>query len=319
MAVAPAGTAADDRPLVVACLAPADLRPDVNPLSGEVWADSRRADLSAADAAALEHALRAGEAWSGRVLAVAAGPVRIDGVLLRARALGAEVLRVPWPPGSGHTAGEIAGEIAPDDGPAPLDGPGLAADPQALALALAGAISGFGQPALVICGDRSALRGTGAMPALLAHHLGAGQALGLVSLRVEADSVVVERRLDGGWRERLRVVAPAVCSVEAAGVRLRRAPLNAALGAAGAVVPVAAPPAAASAGAGASALRIGGPRPYRPRTRLVAAPTGGTQERLLTLTGALVAHDPPRLVGPIDADGAADELLTYLARHGYRA
>jgi len=143
-----------------------------------------------------------------------------------------------------------------------------------------------------------------------------------VSLRVEADSVVAERRLDGGWRERLRVTAPAVCSVEAAGVRLRRAPLRAALAAAGAVVPVAAPlaapHAALPAGAAAPALRIGGPRPYRPRTSLVAAPTGDSQQRLLSLTGALVAHDPPRLVGPIDADGAADELLAYLARHGYR-
>ncbi len=39
--------------------------------------------------------------------------------------------------------------------------------------------------------------------------------------------------------------------------------------------------------------------------------------RLLALTGALVAHDPPTLIGPIGADLAADELIGFLVRHGY--
>jgi electron transfer flavoprotein beta subunit len=39
--------------------------------------------------------------------------------------------------------------------------------------------------------------------------------------------------------------------------------------------------------------------------------------RLLALTGALVAHDPPTVVGPVDAPAAADALLDYLHRHGY--
>ena len=53
----------------------------------------------------------------------------------------------------------------------------------------------------------------------------------------EAD-LVAERRLDAGWRERLRVPLPAVCSVEGAGVRLRRAPLEGALAASDLPVPV---------------------------------------------------------------------------------
>ena len=36
---------------------------------------------------------------------------------------------------------------------------------------------------------------------------------------------------------------------------------------------------------------------------MVPAPAGGTHERLLALTGALAAPDPPRLVGPVDAAG----------------
>jgi electron transfer flavoprotein beta subunit len=283
------------RPLVVACLDPVDLRPEVDPLSGEVRADWRRADLSAADSAALEHSLRAAEAWGGTVLAVAAGPPALDPVLRQAVALGARALRVPW--STGHS--------------------GLAADPVALAAALAVAISQVGAPALVLCGDRSPSRGIGAVPALLAHHLGAEQALGLVSLTVEQDSLTVvgERRLDGGWRERLRVRAPALCSVEAAGVRLRRAPLAAALHSSRQPIEVA--PVHNDPTNQAAPVRVGSPRPYRPRTKAVPPPAGGTHDRLLALTGALMAHDPPRIVGPIGPAEAADEILDFLVGHGY--
>jgi electron transfer flavoprotein beta subunit len=285
---------------VVACLAPADLRPDVNPLSGLVRVDPRRADLSPSDAAALELARRVAEAWGGQTLAVAAGPPSIDGVLRQALAVGADVRRVPYGP----------------DEFGIVDGSELVADPNQLAAALAGAIRAVGAPALVICGDRSALRGTGAVPASLAHHLRAAQALGLVSLRVaEAGAALIgERRLDGGWRERLLIRPPAVCSVEAAGVRLRRASLSASLAAADAAVPVS--PTIRSSGP--ARVSAGPARPYRPRSRVVPAPAGGTRDRLLALTGAFAAHDPPRIVGPVDAAGGVEELLDYLARHGFR-
>ena len=39
--------------------------------------------------------------------------------------------------------------------------------------------------------------------------------------------------------------------------------------------------------------------------------------RLLALTGALVAHDPPTVVQPESAAEAADVLLDFLVRHGY--
>jgi electron transfer flavoprotein beta subunit len=290
-------------PLVVACLAPADLRPDVNPLTGVVRADARRADLSPPDAAALERARRIAEAWGGHTLAIAAGPPGIDSVLRQALAVGADVRRVPY---------------GPDDSPEPgtVDAAELVADPAELAAALAGALRAVGSPALVVCGDRSARRGAGAVPAFLAHQLGAAQALGLVSLRLadEGAELIGERRLDGGWRERLRIRPPAVCSVEAAGVRLRRASLAAMLAAADAPIPVS----PAIPASGPRRVSAGPARPYRPRPRVVPAPAGSTRDRLLALTGALVAHDPPRIVGPVDADGGVDELLEYLSRHGYR-
>jgi electron transfer flavoprotein beta subunit len=287
---------------VVACLSPADLRPDVDPLTGQVRVDPRRAELSAQDAAALEHALRAGDHWGAPVVAVAAGPATIEPVLREASATGAAVLRLAW-----------------DEGATSRDqtGADLAGDPQRLAAALALVITRSGPPRLVVCGDRSARHGVGAVPALLAYHLGAAQALGLVSFSVDGDSVVGERRLDGGWRERVRVRGPAVCSVEAAGVRLRRASLAASREAARAPVPVVRVPIAAVETGDRTEVRYGPSRSYRPRTRVVAAPSGSTEDRLRALTGALAGHEPPRIVGPAAAAAAADELLDFLTRHGY--
>jgi electron transfer flavoprotein beta subunit len=104
-----------------------------------------------------------------------------------------------------------------------------------------------------------------------------------------------------------------VCSVEAAGVRLRRAPLRAAFDAAKGAVPVAVP-----AAPGSPAVQHDGGRPYRPRPRVVPAPAGNApRARLLELTGALTVHEPPTLVGPVGAGEAADALLDFLRRHGY--
>ena len=202
-----------------------------------------------------------------------------------------------------------------------------------LARRLAAVLSRLGPPDLVVCGDRSALGGTGALPALLAHYLGASQALGRCRWRFEGGgsgpgdghAVIGERRLDAGWRERLRLQHP--CGVFGRG---GRRPASAGFPGGGAgrgrasrfpwpwgrrggwrVAPRGRPP-----GCGRP-LACRPPRPYRPRTKVVAPPEGSTRERLLALTGALVTHDPPRLVGPIDADGAVDELVDFLGRHGY--
>ena len=90
----------------------------------------------------------------------------------------------------------------------------------AVARALAGVLAGA---SWVVCGDASADRGSGAVPAFLAAELGASQALGLVAVAPAVDGVRATRRLDGGRRELLAVGAPAVLSVEGAAARLRRA------------------------------------------------------------------------------------------------
>ena len=287
-------------PLIVACLRITDLRPRVDALDGSVVRDPLGVGLAPADAAALEHALRLAEAWSGRVGAVCVGPASAATVLGEVAALGVDVVHlVDGDERDGH---RYVAELADDE--------------HALARTLVAAMSSLGRPDLVVCGDHSVDRGTGALPAYLAHELGAAQALGLVTLSpVPGElALLVERRLDGGWREQLVVALPAVCSVEGAGTRLRRASLAGALAVRDTGPVVDPPPEAASAGA----VHIGGTRPFSPRTRVLPAPTDPDPRiRLLTLTGALVAHDPPTVVHPADAAEAADVLLSFLDRHGY--
>ena len=295
-------------PLIVACLRISDLRPMVDPLHGTITRDRLGVGLTPSDAAGLEYALRIAEAWSGRVVAACVGPRSVEPVLREVAALGVDGVRVPLgDEGDGHRyVDELAG------------------DERTLAMTLIAALAPFGRPELVLCGDRSVDRGTSALPAYLAHELGVAQALGLVTLECgtaepgdRARSLLVERRLDGGWRERLRVPLPAVCSVEAAGVRLRRASLAGALGAADRPIALERPLVNASS-PGPAPVHIGAPRPFRPRTRVLPAPHDADPRlRLLSLTGALVAHDPPTVVHPADAAEAVDVLLAFLDRHGY--
>jgi electron transfer flavoprotein beta subunit len=291
--------------LIVACVAPADLLPDVDGLTGEVRVDARRADLTASDAAAVEHVLRIAQAWGGRPLVVADGPPAIDAVLVDLAALGCEVIRIGPHPDTGRRV---------PAGPTTRSGPELAGDAETVGRRLARAILTVGTPDLVVCGDRSADRGVGAVPAYLAHHLGLEQALGLVSLTVgDPGHLSVERRLDGGWRERLDVTGAAVLSVEAAGVRLRRAGLVATLASGPASVRIVEDTDRPGLPPGGS---VAPPSPYRPRTRPVPAPDGDPRHRLLALTGALSNREPPRIAGPLPAEQAAAEVLEFLRRSG---
>jgi electron transfer flavoprotein beta subunit len=268
---------------LVACILRVEApHPDVDPLTGAV--ERGPSALVAPDAAGLEHALRIAEAWRADLLAVGVGEA--GDALREAAALGAEIAWVRSPPRAAASPLAVAGDLFVDERP--------------LARAIAGAVRGAD---LVVCGDW----GTGALPAFLAHELGAAQALGLVSLRVDGSELVGERRLDGGRRERLRIPRRAVCSLEAAGVRLRRAPLAGLLEA----------HAIRTIAGGAEPLPLDAVLPGRPRTRVVAAPGGSAHERLLALTGALVAHDPPAIIGPVGAAEAADALLDFLRRNGY--
>jgi len=287
--------------VIVAALGWSWRETEVDPLTGAVSADPRDRGPSQSELAALEHALRLAELWDARVVAATVGPGEADSMLRNALAAGAaEALRV-------EPADRAARPQAAD----------LVGGGQDAAAALAAALrQRYGVPDLVLCGDRSADRGTGSFPAFLAAALAAAQVLGVVRMEPEDGGVLrVHRRLDGGRREVLLVRRPAVVSIEAAGVRLRRAGLPATLASGRAAIPVTRAPAATAA----HRIRVLGAHPYRPRPRELAGPSGTALRRTLELTGALTERTPPTVLGPLSPGQAADELLGYLRRHGYLA
>ena len=286
-------------PAIVAALSWSWREAEVDPLTGAVRANLRDRGPSMSELAALEHALRLAERWDALVVAATVAPAGADEMLRDALAAGAtQALRV-----------EPARWMAR---PRPV---GLVGGERESAAALAEALRRrYGVPDLVLCGALAADRATGSFPAFLAASLGTAQALGCVRLEpVDGYALRVHRRLDGGRREVLMVRPPAVVSVEAAGVRLRRAGLPATLARRNAEITVASTPAAAAA----RRIRLLGAHPYRPRPRELPGPTGTVLRRTLELTGALAQRTPPTVLGPLSPGQAADELLGYLRRHGY--
>jgi electron transfer flavoprotein beta subunit len=263
-----------------------DQRPEIDLLTAAVHDDDRSSGASAADLAALEWALRCADAWGPgvEVLVVTAGPSEADAELRDALAAGAtRVLRVDLTP---------------------------SAESEAVAHVLADALDDCDA---VWCGDYSLDRGSGSVPAYLAAHLGAAQALGLVQVSLgAAGSVDALRRLDGGRRERLRVRCPAVLSVEGSTARLRRASLAASLRSRDATVEVVAGPTVP-----VQAARVA--HPFRPRSRSLPPPAGATAlERILAITDA---HGPSAAAGEpvvLEPAAAADRILDALAAWGYR-
>jgi len=254
---------------------------------GWKWApvvdDGRAPGTSAADRAALEIALRLAAPSEDDVAVVSVGPPAAERGLREALAAGAtRALRVDAP--TGLAASAVAAAIA-----------GLAAGTR-----------------WVLCGDVSADRGTGSVPAFLAAELGVAQALGLVAVDVDdGGRVRAMRRLDGGRREVLSVDAPAVLSVEGAVARLRRATLPAELAARRADIEVITGP----AGPVEAAATV---RPYRPRPRERPAPEGEALVRVrrLTATGSTPAAHAETVV--LDPPAAADRILAALREWGYR-
>ena len=261
-----------------------DLRPDVDPLEGTVRHDDRTSGFSLADAAALECALLLGEAWQLPVAAITAGPPGARAVLRDAAAFGPRRLVLVT---------------------ADIDAPS-----EAIAEALAPQLDGA---AVVCCGDYSADRGSGSVPAFLAHRLEAAQALGLTGLTPRSRGcLIAQRRLDGGRREHLQVTAPAVISVEPGAARLRRAPLSGLLAAREATIEV-----TEGAVTHRPRVQVMHTAPYRPRPKILPPPHDPLpRARLLALTGALTERTPPRVVRA-PCDEAADELIRYLKDKGY--
>lgn len=272
--------------MIAVCVKRVDLRPEIDPVTGAVRPGAQRPGWSDADRSALEVGLRLAEERGTNVALLCAAPADADDQLRELAAAGAaRVVRV-----------DVV-DVAPSS---------------TVGRSLAAAIDDLGEVDLVLCGAMSLDRGSGAVPAFVAHHLGWAQALGLVEIDASGGELVAVRRLDGGRRERLRVPSRTVVSVEGAVATLRRAPLPAVLSAARTPVEVHA--GAADPTPVHESVRS---RPIMPRTRVVPAPAGTTAlDRVVELTGALVERTPPRHVVAEPAE-AADVIVEQLRAWGY--
>lgn len=275
--------------MIAVCLKWTPSRLDGGPV-GPDPGDDRFAGVSPADRAALELALRLAAVTGTEVVAVAAGPVGAERTLRDALAAGAtRAVRLDMPTDSDSR--DVAFELA-----------------QVL-----------GDATVVLCGDYSLDRGSGSVPAFVAHHLAAAQALGLVAIDVDATGatsgsdaprVHVVRRLDGGRRELLAVPMPCVLSVEGSVATLRRAPLPRVLAARSARVEVVATPPAHHHGAPAIVTS------YRPRARVMPAPTGGALDRVRSLTDAGTASTRGETI-EVPPREAAARILAALREWGH--
>lgn len=277
----------ESEPLLAVCWKWVDRRPDIHAVTGAVDnADARFGGVSEADAAALEMALHVAHAWGARVRVVTAGGSDADRALRDALAVGAhEVLRVN-------------------------------VDPRVSSAVVAAALAEVVADATVVwCGDYSADRGSGSVPAFVAARLGRASALGAVGVDLHANGdrtgLRVVRRLDGGRREVLTVSIPAVVSVEGSVATLRRAPLASMLRAERADIPVVPGPTVPDTPRLAQ-------RPFRPRARALAAPQGATAlDRVRQLTGSSGDVSSTRAdVVTLDPRAAAERILHELHRWG---
>lgn len=310
--------------LIGVALKAAPRRVDVDPLTGSVTAGHHPPTLSPSDLAAIETALHLAEAWDAAgVLAATVGGPESEPPLREALGMGAiRAIRVPPSLGGSHAfpAGSET-HLAPDTAAGRTEAAagtethgapgGVPGGPGAVRRTAYGLATALGDCDVVVCGDASVDGGTGAVPALLAAELGRAQCLGLMSVVAgKPGEVIAERRLDGGRRERARVRAPMVLSVEPGAAHPRRGALPAVLAAGTAEIEVRE---AARTAPADDAVRI---RPYRPRPRALPGPDPAASplDRVEHLVGTLADREPPRRVDADPADAArsiADQLRAW--------
>jgi electron transfer flavoprotein beta subunit len=249
--------------------------------------DQRFGGISAADQAAVEWALRLGALRREEVTALTLGRSEADSALRQAAAAGVDrCVRIDSPP---------------------------TMDSVEAAAAIAARCS---EMSFVWCGDYSLDRGTGSVPAFVAAMLGRPMGLGAVGVDLgNGTTIELLRRLDGGRRERLRLSATGVISVEGSTAKLRRAPLSRTLAAASTVIEVITPVAQSAHGHTSNISTT--TSPYRPRARQLPPPTGDdplTRLRELTSTGAPSTRGETVVLEP---RAAAERIVAALTSWGY--
>jgi electron transfer flavoprotein beta subunit len=257
-----------------------------------------------ADRAALEWAL----ALADRTVALTVGP--LDSAALLA-----------WALGRGATEAVRVWDEALDE-----------LDLVAMARVLAAAVRRIA-PDVVVAGERGLAGATGAIPALVAAHLGWPCVDGAIRLAREESEMVVERRLRGGRREELSAPWPAVVAVTADSVEPRYVSVGARRAAARrghetwSLADLGLTPGTVREAVRLRLDRVDWPRP-RPRRTAARAPAGPARsaaDRLRQLVGGgsaganRSAPATPPASGLVEGDprAVADRIMAFLEQQGF--
>jgi electron transfer flavoprotein beta subunit len=187
-------------------------------------------------------------------------------------------------------------------------------------------------PDVVLAGERGIAGATGALPALVAAHLGWPCVDGAIRVAREAGEIVVARRLRGGRREELAVPAPAVVTVTADSAEPRYVSLRARRVAAGlgheswSLQDLGLTGDAVRTAVRLRLGRVDWPRPRLRRTA-AAAPAGAPRaaaDRLRQLVGGPTAAGrrapapaPASRLLEGDPGAIADGIMAFLEQHGF--
>ena len=188
-------------------------------------------------------------------------------------------------------------------------------------------------PDLVVAGARGLAGATGAIPALVAAHLGWPCVGGAIRLAREESEIVIERRLRGGRREELAVPCPAVVAVAADSIEPRYVSVRARRAAARrghevwSLADVNLTPGTVRGAVRLRLDRVDWPRPRPRRTAAVATtgPVPSAADRLRQLVGGgspragrgTQATPPPSRLVEGDARAVADRIMAFLEQHGF--
>jgi electron transfer flavoprotein beta subunit len=273
------------------------LRPEIDVLDATIASDDRWSGASPADLAALELGLRIAQQRGGSLTAATVGDATSEPLLRQALECGAtRALRIDP---------KLRGNQQPTS--------------QEVARALAVA---FVDCDLVICGDWSLDRGSASVPVFLAAALGVDDACGLVKVDINMhgsndDALVVERRLDGGRRQRMSIPGRAVLSVEGSAARIRRASLAGVFAARSASIDVIEIDGLLTQQRG---VRHDKTMPYRPPAPRYDSPPSSDPplRRVADLMGVNTDRTPPTRL-ELDADSAAELIIERVNSFNKRA
>ncbi len=206
-------------------------------------------EMNEPDAYALEAALQLKESSGGEVIAVSAGPARVQSALREALAKGADrAIHI-----------SVEGEAA------------RGTDPSVTARLLEAAVREE-QPQLVLTGLQSDDTGSGQTGVILAARLGWPPATLVVAIEPSQDSVRVKRELEAGWFQHVTLPLPAVLTIQSGISRLRYATLMGIKRAKTKEIRFVEPPPDAAAGQGLRLIGLAEPRRQRQTQFLEGTP-----------------------------------------------